>query len=215
VEKVSRGPDLSSKTAWLSPTDAMDDQLGLFVSGPRLPEGFRYQPDLITAAEEQQLLAQIKALPFQAFDFHGYKGKRRVVSFGWKYDFTERRLEAKADIPEFLLPLREKAARFADVAPADLQQALVTEYDVGAPIGWHRDKAVFGDVIGVSLLSAVAFRLRRQVGGKWERVTITAEPRSVYLLRGPSRTEWEHSIPPVPHLRYSVTFRNFAGERDR
>lgn len=187
----------------------MLDQLGLF-GGPGLPEGFRYQPELITPAEETELLGHIHGLPFKAFEFQGYTGKRQVVSYGWKYDFNERKLERRDDIPPFLLPLREKAAAFADVRPEDLQQALVTEYDVGAPIGWHRDKAVFGDVIGISLLSAVPFRLRRQVDGKWERVTITAEPRSVYLLRGPSRTEWEHSIPPVDQLRYSVTFRNFA-----
>jgi alkylated DNA repair dioxygenase AlkB len=188
----------------------MDDQLALFGSRPRWPEGFRYQPELISPDEEAALLERIRALPFAEFDFHGYKGKRRVVSFGWKYDFTERKLHEVDDIPDFLLPLREKAARFAGLEPGDLQHALVTEYDVGAPIGWHRDKAVFGDVVGVSRLSAAPFRLRRQVGGKWERVTVMAEPRSVYLMRGPSRTDWEHSIPPVEHLRYSVTFRNFA-----
>jgi alkylated DNA repair dioxygenase AlkB len=187
----------------------MPEQLGLF-GGPRLPEGFRYAPELITPVEEQELLERIRALPFKPFEFQGYTGKRRVVSFGWKYDFTERKLEPRDDIPDFLLPLREKAAAFAEIPAADLQQALVTEYEVGAPIGWHRDKAVFGDVIGISLLSAVPFRLRREVGGKWERVTITAEPRSVYLLRGSSRTEWEHSIPPVDQLRYSVTFRNLV-----
>jgi alkylated DNA repair dioxygenase AlkB len=189
----------------------MTDQLGLFAA-PRLPEGFRYQRELISATEERELLEQIRELPFKAFEFQGYTGKRRVVSYGWKYDFNERRLEPRDDIPAFLLPLRDKAARFAEIAPEDLQQALVTEYDVGAPIGWHKDKAVFGDVIGISMLSAVPFRLRRPVGDKWERVTITAEPRSVYLLRGPSRTEWEHSIPPVDQLRYSVTFRNFRSE---
>jgi alkylated DNA repair dioxygenase AlkB len=185
----------------------MPDQLGLF-GAPTLPPGFRYQPELITPGEERELLEHVRALPFRAFEFQGYVGRRRVVSYGWKYDFTERKLERREDIPEFLVGLRQKAARFAGIAPADLQQALVTEYDVGAPIGWHRDKAVFGDVIGVSLLSAAPFRLRRRVGEKWERVTIMAEPRSVYLLRGPSRTDWEHSIPPVERLRYSVTFRN-------
>jgi alkylated DNA repair dioxygenase AlkB len=187
----------------------MTDQLGLF-GGPRLPEGFRYQPDLISPDEERELLDHIRALPFKPFEFHGYTGRRQVVSYGWKYDFSERKLERREDIPPFLLPLRERAAAFAGLPPSELQHALVTEYEVGAPIGWHKDKAVFGDVIGVSLLSGAPFRLRRQAGGKWERVTITAEPRSVYLLRGPSRTEWEHSIPPVEHLRYSVTFRNFA-----
>lgn len=187
----------------------MADQLGLF-GEPSMPQGFRYQPDLIFPDEEEELLGRIRELPLKAFEFQGYTGKRRVVSYGWKYDFNERRLERRDDIPDFLLPLRAKAASFAGVPPADLQQALVTEYDVGAPIGWHKDKAVFGDVIGISLLSAAPFRLRRAVGDKWERVTIVAEPRSVYLLRGPSRTEWEHSIPPVDRLRYSVTFRNFA-----
>lgn len=187
----------------------MPQQFGLF-GDPQFPQGFRYQPDLITRNEEQELLERIRVLPFKPFEFQGYTGKRRVVSYGWKYDFSERRLEPKDDIPEFLMPLREKAAAFAALAPADLQQALVTEYDVGAPIGWHKDKAVFGDVIGISLLSAAPFRLRREVDGKWERITIDAEPRSVYLLRGPSRTEWEHSIPPVDQLRYSVTFRNLV-----
>jgi alkylated DNA repair dioxygenase AlkB len=90
-----------------------------------------------------------------------------------------------------------------------LQQVLVTEYDAGAGIGWHRDKAVFGEVVGISLLSPCRFRLRRKAGTTWERVSLTAEPRSGYLLSGPSRTEWEHSIPEVDELRYSITFRNF------
>jgi alkylated DNA repair dioxygenase AlkB len=184
------------------------EQLGFFQSESRLPPGFRYQRDLITVDDEQQLLVAIRALPFREFEFHGFTGKRRVVSFGWKYDFSSRRIDKVEDIPSFLLPLRECAARFAGLEPQSLQHALVTEYDAGAAIGWHRDKAVFGDVIGVSLKSACDFRLRKLVGKRWERVTITAEPRSVYLLSGPARTEWEHSIPPVDALRYSVTFRN-------
>jgi alkylated DNA repair dioxygenase AlkB len=94
-----------------------------------------------------------------------------------------------------------------------LQQALVTEYHAGAGIGWHRDKAVFGEVVGLSLLSSCRFRLRRKAGSSWERVSLIAEPRSAYLLSGPSRTEWEHSIPPVDTLRYSITLRNFRDSR--
>ena len=111
-------------------------------------------------------------------------------------------------MPDFLLPLRDLAARFAGMPPTELQHVLVTEYAEGAGIGWHRDKAVFGDVVGISLLAPCRFRLRRKQGTAWERVSITAEPRSAYLLRGPSRTEWEHSIPEVDSLRYSITFRN-------
>jgi len=132
-----------------------------------------------------------------------------VVSFGWQYDFNERTLRKADDIPPFLLSLRETAARFADMAPSQLQQVLVTEYDAGAGIGWHRDKGMFGEVIGISLLSACRFRFRRKTGTTWERAAIIAEPRSAYLLSGPSRTEWEHSIPEVDTLRYSITFRSF------
>ena len=151
---------------------------------------------------------QIRELPFRDFEFHGYTGKRRVVSFGWKYDFSGRTLLKADDIPEFLLSLREAAAEFAGLRPDALQQALVTEYGPGAAIGWHRDKSVFGEVVGISLLASCVFRLRRAVNDKWERVNIVAEPRSAYLLSGASRTEWEHSIPPVDALRYSVTYRN-------
>jgi len=179
--------------------------------GPALPDGFKYAPDLLGPADEAALLAHVRELPFRDFEFHGYTGRRRVVSFGWHYDFAERRLRKADDIPAFLLALREPAAAFAGLAPAALQHVLVTEYAPGAGIGWHRDKAVFGEVVGISLLSPCVFRLRRAAGEGWERVNVPAEPRSAYLLSGPSRTEWEHSVPPVGALRYSVTFRNLRG----
>jgi alkylated DNA repair dioxygenase AlkB len=134
-----------------------------------------------------------------------------VVSFGWRYDFDAEELRGTDPIPPFLLPLRDAAAAFAGLAPAALGQALLTEYGPGAAIGWHRDKAVFGDVVGVSLASACVLRLRRGDGAGWERSSLRLEPRSVYLLRGPSRSEWEHSIPAVDDLRYSVTFRTLRG----
>jgi alkylated DNA repair dioxygenase AlkB len=186
----------------------MTDQLALFGAGPLLPDGFRYQPGIIAPADEQSLLGHVRDLPFRDFEFQGFTGKRRVVSYGWKYDFNERTLLKVDDMPGFLLPLRAVAAGFAALEPEQLQHALVTEYQPGAGIGWHRDKAVFGDVIGISLLAPCRFRLRRKSGATWERAAITAEPRSAYLLRGPSRIEWEHSIPALDALRYSITFRN-------
>jgi alkylated DNA repair dioxygenase AlkB len=171
---------------------------------------------VISPAEERDLLRHLETLPFEAFDFHGYLGKRRVVSFGHRYDFTARKLEAADDLPPFLLPLRDRAAAaFAGLRPGDLHHALVTEYAPGAAIGWHRDKAVFDEVVGVSLLAPCRFRLRRKAGTKWLRAALTAEPRSAYLLAGPARTEWEHSIPPVEQLRYSVTFRRLIVDRWR
>ncbi|HET6777522.1 MAG TPA: alpha-ketoglutarate-dependent dioxygenase AlkB [Gemmatimonadales bacterium] len=186
----------------------MAKQLSLLDPGPTLPEGFQYQPELVDVAEEPALLEHIRQLPLKEFEFQGFVGKRRTVSFGWHYDFNERAIRAAEPIPPFLLPVREAAAAFAGLEPAQLQQALVIEYGPGASIGWHRDKAVFGDVVGVSLLSPCRFRFRRKAGAGWERASLTAEPRSAYLLRGPSRTEWEHSIPAVDALRYSITFRN-------
>jgi alkylated DNA repair dioxygenase AlkB len=175
---------------------------------PPLPAGFRYQPELITSKEETAIISRLRDVPFREFEFHGYTGRRRVVSFGWQYDFSARQLRKADDIPDFLHALRGKAAQFADLEPESLQQVLVTEYSAGAAIGWHRDKAVFGEVVGVSLLAPCVFRLRRSAADGWERVKLIAEPRSVYLLSGVSRTEWEHSIPPVDELRYSVTYRN-------
>jgi alkylated DNA repair dioxygenase AlkB len=185
------------------------DQPGLFAQEPSLPEGFKYWPQFLSEGEERDLVRRIEALPFESFQFHGFTGKRRVVSFGWRYDFNEAGLRKADDMPPFLLPLRERAAALAGLEPSAFQHALVTEYAPGAGIGWHRDKAVFDEVVGISLLAACDFRLRRKKGDKWERAKIVAEPRSAYLLSGPARTQWEHSIPAVDRLRYSITFRNF------
>lgn len=174
---------------------------------PEYPEGFRYQPELLGAADEAALLARVRELPFRAFEFHGYTGKRRVASFGWQYDFSGRQLREAAPIPDFLRDLRATAAAFGAVAPEALQQILVTEYSPGAGIGWHRDKPVYGQVVGISLLAPCVFRFRRATGDSWARINLTAAPRSAYLLSGPARTLWEHSIPPLNALRYSITFR--------
>jgi alkylated DNA repair dioxygenase AlkB len=174
----------------------------------QFPEGFRYAPDIISAAEEKALVAEMERLPFKEFEFQGFLGKRRVVSFGWRYDFNGGGFQKTETIPDFLLPLRERAAHFAGLDAEALAHALVLEYPPGAAIGWHKDRPIFEDVIGVSLVSPCIFRFRRKNGTTWERRSLTAEPRSIYLLRGPSRTEWEHSIPGVDALRYSVTFRS-------
>jgi alkylated DNA repair dioxygenase AlkB len=185
----------------------MADQLNFFDVPALGPEGFKFEREIVTPEAEAALLADIRALPFRDFEFHGFVGKRRTVSFGWSYDFSREKLGSAEEMPPFLLTLRQRAAAFAGLPAEDLKQVLVTEYGAQAGIGWHRDKGVFGDVIGISLLSSCRFRLRRKTGGKWQRVTVEAEPRSAYLLSGPARTEWEHSIPPVDTPRYSITYR--------
>jgi len=176
------------------------------------PEGFLYAAGFLGADAERELLERIRPLPFREFEFHGYLGRRRVVSFGWSYRYDERRLQRAAPIPPFLLPLRERAADFAGLPAGAFTQALVAEYRPGAPIGWHRDKPVFEDVVGVSLLAECVLRFRRRTESGWERYSRVAELRSAYLLRGTVRNRWEHSIPPVPELRYSITFRSLRGE---
>jgi alkylated DNA repair dioxygenase AlkB len=175
---------------------------------PAWPEGFRYEPEVIDARTEASVLEAVRALPFREFEFQGYTAKRRVISFGWQYDFDARRLHKAEDMPAFLVELRAYAARFAGLPATEFQHVLVMEYGSGAAIGWHRDKGVFGQVVGISLLSPCTFRLRRPTGTGFDRVSLTAEPRSAYLLSGPARDEWEHSIPGVEALRYSVTYRN-------
>ena len=185
-------------------------QLSLLAEQPGLPEGFRYRPELVSRDQERRLLARFPTLDLKEFEFHGFLGKRRVASFGLRYDFAEHALHKAPDIPGFLWPLRAKAAAFAGIAATELQHALVTEYAPGATIGWHRDRAVFDDVIGISFGSACRFRLRRRdpaSPGGWQRAALILEPRSAYLLRGPVREKWEHSIPAAERLRYSVTFR--------
>ena len=186
-------------------------QLSLLEPLPLLPEGLEYRAELVSPEEEAELLERLCELDFREYEFHGHFGKRRVVSFGLHYGTNESTARNTEDIPGFLLTLRQKAAEFARLAPSELQQALVTEYTPGAAIGWHRDRPAYRDVIGVSFSSSCRFRFRRKRSSSWQRAFLILEPRSVYLLRGPARTEWQHSIPPAERLRYSVTFRSMRG----
>lgn len=179
----------------------------LFETDDGLPEGLRYRAELIAPDEEATLVATLEGLPFREFEFHGFLGKRRVLSFGWRYDFNGGGLQKAQAIPDFLLPMRERAAAFAELPASSLGQVLLTEYRPGAAIGWHKDRSVFGDVVGLSLLSAATLRLRCKSGRGWRRALLKLQPRSAYLLRGPARAQWEHSIPAVDRLRYSITFR--------
>ena len=179
------------------------------------PEGFAYKDELLSSEQERALIERFAQLHFREFEFRGFLGKRRIVSFGWRYDFNTRELQKAEDIPDFLLELRVTAAGFANLHSNQLQQALLTEYAPGAGIGWHRDRPEFRDVVGVSLRSPCSFRLRRKKDTRWERASIELQPRSAYLLRGPARTDWQHSIPAVNVLRYSVTFRSFRDSAKR
>lgn len=187
-------------------------QLALFDDPAAEPAGLRYQPEFVSAADEQALTAGIVALPLQPFQFGAFEGHRRVKSFGFRYDYTLQRLQPSEPIPEWLAGIARAVERFAGVPQGSVRQVLCTEYEVGVGIGWHRDKPHFDKVFGLSLGSACKFRFRRRKqDGKWERFTLSAAPRSMYLMDGESRHEWEHSIPPVEQRRYSITFRTLRG----
>jgi alkylated DNA repair dioxygenase AlkB len=185
-------------------------QLSMFADESPRPEGLHYQRDFISAKEEAALIGHIRALPLAPFQFGIYEGKRRVVFFGSRYDFTHQRLEAAEELPAWLVPLAGRVERSAALPSGSIKHALCTEYDVGAGIGWHRDKKHFDQVFGLSLASACKFRFRRKIGNSWERFMLNTEPRSLYVMTGASRHVWEHSIPPVETPRYSITFRTMA-----
>lgn len=183
----------------------------LFGTGSGVAPGFHYKADVVAEAAQAALVVKIRNLPLQAFDFHGFKANRRVISFGWRYDFSSAQLIKIEPIPVWLLPLREVVGQFAGCAAENFAQVLISEYAPGAGVGWHKDKAVFDRIVGVSLGTPCPLRLRRPVAaGKWQRAEQRLEPGSMYLLSGEARTEWEHSIAPVHALRYSLTFRSLT-----
>jgi alkylated DNA repair dioxygenase AlkB len=186
-------------------------QPGLFATDEG-PEGLRYVPELLSHDQEGALVEKLKEVPFRAFAFHGFEGKRRTHSYGWRYVFDGSGLQAAEPVPDWLLPARAAAARWARLEPEALEHVLLTEYEPGAAIGWHRDRSVFGEVVGLSLLSPARLRFRRKAGAKWQRHGLIVEPRSAYLLTGQARTEWEHSIPAMEALRYSITFRTMKAQ---
>jgi DNA oxidative demethylase len=186
-------------------------QPGLFDEPHPWPAGLVYAPDFITPDEHDVLLEAMRAQSFGEVRMHGVVARRRVVQLGWHYGFDARRLAPGAPIPGVLEPLRARVGELTGRKPASFAEVLLTEYPPGATIGWHRDAPPFGIVVGVSLGSACTFRFRRGEAGARETLALELEPRSVYVLDGPARSEWQHSIPPTTALRYSITFRTIRG----
>ena len=178
--------------------------------GPGIP-GLAVAANFVSRHEERALIAHIDAAPLEPFRFQGWTGKRLTASYGWRYDFTDGRFAEAERLPDWLLPIRDRAAALAGLAPDALPQALLIRYDPGAGIGWHRDRPVFEQVIGISLGAADTMRFRRRAGAKFERRVLTLEPRSAYVLTGPARWDWEHSITPADRTRWSITFRSLRG----
>ncbi|MDB5941613.1 MAG: 2OG-Fe(II) oxygenase [Ramlibacter sp.] len=179
-------------------------------AGPALPRGMVYERDFLDARQEQELVRLLQGWPLEAMRYKAYTARRRVLSFGGKYDFEVNRLQQALPIPPELGPLRARVAQWLGVQPQDFTQVLVAEYGEGTPLGWHRDVPDFEDIVGVSLLGAATMRLRPWPSEGLKRsdvLKLAIEPRSIYLLRGPARWAWQHSVAPTKALRYSITFR--------
>jgi alkylated DNA repair dioxygenase AlkB len=193
-------------------------QSELFAAPVRVPEGARYAADFLSLAGERELLQQIRTLSLQQAEYKQWRARRRVTSFGGRYDFSRNELIAAPAIPEFLHDLRARAAAWAHLAVAKLEQALVAEYQPGTPLGWHRDVSQFEEIIGVSLLGHARLRFRPWPPAPAQRTVFAIElaRRSIYLLRGAARWHWQHAVSPTNELRYSITLRTWAtGARAR
>ena len=172
--------------------------------------GLQYREDIIDPAEEQTLIDHLVATDLSPFRFHGWLGNRKTRSFGWRYDFDDASFSPAAPIPDWLEPLRQRAADFADLKRQDFVHVLLARYDPGAGIGWHRDRDVFEKVVGISLATPATLRFRRRRPDGFDRANLEVMPRSAYLLSGEARWEWEHRITPGDELRFSITFRTLS-----
>jgi alkylated DNA repair protein (DNA oxidative demethylase) len=171
------------------------------------PQGLDYRPDLLTEAEEAALLAVLEELRFDAIVLHGQPARRTARHYGLDYDYEARTPLPGEPVPDWLLPVRERAAELSDHAPEELVEVLVQRYPPGSTIGWHRDAPAFGIVVGFSLGGTARLRFQRgkaEARRIWE---VELARRSGYVLAGEARRSWQHSIPPTKELRYSITFR--------
>jgi alkylated DNA repair dioxygenase AlkB len=177
---------------------------------PFVPQGMAYRSDFIDRDEERVLLEHVRASPLREAQYRQYTARRRTVNYGFAYDFTHQKANPAPPIPEFLAPLRARAAELAGVAADDFVQALMAEYVPGTPLGWHRDVPDFELIVGISLGGTARIRFRPYPWKPERRKEVFAlelEPRSAYILRDEARWGWQHSIPPTKEQRYSITFR--------
>jgi DNA oxidative demethylase len=172
--------------------------------------GLSQREGIVTSEEERALIAAIDATDLSPFRFHSWFGKRLTATYGWSYDFDDASLTPADPIPDWLLPVRAKAAAFAQLRSDELVQALLIRYDPGAGIGWHRDRPVYEHILGISLGASAVMRFRKRQPGGFDRSSASLPPRSIYHLTGAARHQWEHSISPMAQTRWSITFRSLA-----
>lgn len=196
------------------------EQPKLFDVPHSLPNGLVYRPHFITPAEEEVILAYIENLPLEhaTHTVHTAKedlvvaARRRHMGFGWGWDYRRHKLISGEPLPRFLQGLQKKIAKWLQIEPARVAEALINEYSPGAAIGWHVDNEGFEKIVGVSLggWCKMRFRPLKKINGRKDPadvVSLELEPRSAYIMQGPVRHHWQHSVAPVVAMRYSITFR--------
>lgn len=187
-------------------------QSQLFGTADLLPPGLVFAADFISEQDQAALLAVAAALPLRQARYKEYTARRRVYAYGSRFDFDAYKLRPRAigELPAPLAALREQLAPWAGVQVADFIHVMISEYTPGTPLGWHRDAPDYEVIVGVSLGSPARLRFRpwaQALANKDNIVALDLAPRSAYLMRGVARWGWQHSVPPVPGLRYSVTMR--------
>ncbi|MEO6536572.1 MAG: alpha-ketoglutarate-dependent dioxygenase AlkB [Candidatus Paceibacterota bacterium] len=195
------------------------DQYPLFDLETSYPNGFEYHPEFLTADEENALVAAIEKLELRQAPFREYMANRRIISFGWGYDDRTKSLVPGDPLPEFLSPLTQKLGNFIDLPADHIVEALVTEYQPGTGVGWHRDNESFEKILGVSLSGWCKFEMRKLAEGSdfesdknIEPISMTVEPRSLYVMQNDSRWKYQHRVAPTKGLRYSITFRTLPAQ---
>jgi alkylated DNA repair dioxygenase AlkB len=179
------------------------------------PEGLVYRRGFLGVDEEAGLLGVFASLPFEEAQYKEWRAKRRIVSYGGRYDFGANELLPADPVPIFLHPMRERLAAWSGIEASALAHSVIAEYRPGTQLGWHRDVPSFEAVLGVSLGGPARMRFRPYPLKESRRATfaLDLEPRSAYVLRGPARWAWQHAISPTKTLRYSVTFRTLRAAR--
>jgi alkylated DNA repair dioxygenase AlkB len=189
----------------------------LFPDTPPYPRGFQYIPGFIDTVEEAALIDAIQKIHLTPMVFHGYEARRKTESFGYDYSFEHRALSQGKAIPPDFQAIIDKSARVAGLNPAEIVELLVTEYPPGAVINWHRDAPPFEVILGISLLEDCIFKFRphnESARGRKSVISFPVARRSIYVIAGEARSDWQHSIAPVRQTRYSVTLRTLTMGRN-
>jgi len=184
-------------------------QSSLFTDINIYPEGFSYQDDFLTEVFEADILSRICTLRLHDTQYKEWTAKRRIVSYGGSYDFTHNKLLKAEPLPAWLFELRATAAEWSNERAEDFNHAIIAEYQPGTQLGWHRDVHHFETIVGISLAGFAHMRLRPypHIHNDRPAVSVELRPRSIYVLRGAVRWNWQHAISPTKCLRYSITFR--------